>query len=74
MLDAFRCRAFDEALEFASEAASLAPAEIAGLYAFYRVRIMEVLEAAPGEEWSPVLTLEEVRARKPRHSLTEPHL
>ena len=59
MLDAFRCRAFDEALEFAGEAASLAPAEIAGLYAFYRVRIMEVLEAAPGEEWSPVLTLEE---------------
>jgi adenylate cyclase len=59
MLDAFRCRAFDEALELAGEAASLAPAEIAGLYAFYRARIMEVLEAAPGEEWSPMLTLEE---------------
>ena len=59
MLDAFRGRAFDEALELAEEADALAPAEIAGLYKFYRTRIMEVLESAPGEEWSPVLTLEE---------------
>ena len=59
MLDAFRGRAFDEALELAEEADALAPAEIAGLYKFYRTRIMEVLKSAPGEEWSPVLTLEE---------------
>jgi len=59
MLDAFRGRAFDEALKYCEEAASLAPEEIAGLYAFYHTRIMEVLEEVPGEEWSPLLKLEE---------------
>jgi adenylate cyclase len=59
MLDAFRCRAFDKALELAEKASTLAPAEIAGLYAFYRARIIDALEALPGEDWSPVLTLEE---------------
>ena len=59
MLEAFRCRAFDKALQFAEEAAALAPAEIAGLYAFYQARIHETVEAMPGDDWSPVLTLEE---------------
>ncbi|MBV9111670.1 MAG: adenylate/guanylate cyclase domain-containing protein [Hyphomicrobiales bacterium] len=59
MLDAFRCRLFDKALFFAEEAASLAPAQISGLYAFYRTRIMECLKEGPGEDWSPMLVLEE---------------
>ncbi|MBW0005063.1 MAG: adenylate/guanylate cyclase domain-containing protein [Hyphomicrobiales bacterium] len=59
MLEAFRGRAFDEALARCAEAAPLAPAEIAGLYAFYRVRIAEVLDELPGEDWSSMLKLEE---------------
>jgi adenylate cyclase len=59
MLDCFRGRAFDKALALAEEAASLAPAEIAGLYAFYRARIRALLARPPGEDWSPVLELEE---------------
>jgi adenylate cyclase len=59
MLASFRNRAFDKALALAAEAASLAPAEIAGLYAFYRARIDELLAMPPGKDWSPVLELEE---------------
>ncbi|MBV9567116.1 MAG: adenylate/guanylate cyclase domain-containing protein, partial [Hyphomicrobiales bacterium] len=59
MLEAFRCRNFDKALVFAEEAASLAPAEISGLYAFYRGRILDFLKERPAEDWSPMLTLDE---------------
>jgi adenylate cyclase len=59
MLTAFRERAFDKALALAEEAGAQAPAPIAGLYAFQRDRIGELLAAPPGDDWSPVLKLEE---------------
>ncbi|MFI5014841.1 MAG: CHASE2 domain-containing protein [Hyphomicrobiales bacterium] len=59
MLAAFRSRAFDKALGLAEAVAAMAPAEIRGLYAFYRARIGALVAEPPGDDWSPVLKLEE---------------
>jgi adenylate cyclase len=59
MLATFRGRAFDKAIALAEKAASMAPNEIKNVYAFYRARFGELLATPPGDDWSPVLKLEE---------------
>ena len=60
MLDAFRCRAFDKALELAEEAVyPCARPKSPGFTPSTALASCDVLEALPGEDWSPVLTLEE---------------
>jgi hypothetical protein len=59
MLAAFRSRDFEKAIALADKAASLAPAEIKGIYGFYRERFDAYAVAPPSADWSAILKLEE---------------
>ena len=59
MLAAFRARKFGRAVALAEESETLASDEIRGIYNFYRGRFGEYVAVPPGEDWSPILKLEE---------------
>ena len=53
ILKAYRARNFLAAKEMAADAAQLAPAEVAGLYQYYRNRFASLAEQALPESWAP---------------------
>ncbi len=59
ILKAYRARNFRAAKQMASDAAQLAPAEVAGLYQYYQRRFALLAEQELPENWAPMIALDE---------------
>ena len=59
ILTAYRARKFKAAMHMAADAAQLAPADIRGLYHYYKKRFAELADHELPETWAPMIALDE---------------
>jgi adenylate cyclase len=59
ILAAYRTRKFEAAMHLAANAAELAPADIRGLYHYYKKRFAQLADHELPEAWAPMIALDE---------------